>query len=135
MTILDANALLAWLLDEPEASRVERLLLSERCVIPLANAAEVIDICLRVHRFDDEELYRLLLPLFDEVVEVVPGTLSTAWRAAELRLRHYNARSRPVSLPDCVLIASAGPGDRVATKDRAVVDVARAEGVKVVALT
>jgi predicted nucleic acid-binding protein len=134
LTILDANALLAVLLDEPEAPRVEKLLRSDRCVMPLANAAEVIDICLRVQKFDDEQLYRVMLPLLDNVVEVIPGTLTMAWRAAELRARHYNVRSRPVSLPDCMLIASAASGDRVATKDQAVLDVARAEGVAVLPL-
>jgi predicted nucleic acid-binding protein len=134
LTFLDSSALIALLRDEPEAARVDKLLRSERCSMPLTNAAEVIDVCLRAYGFEDEALYNVLLPLFDSLIEIVAPTLALAWRAAEIRRRHYHGRTQPVSLADCLLVASAGSGDRVATKDEAALAVARAEGVGVLVL-
>ncbi len=61
-------------------------------------------------------------------------TEDQAWRGAFLRGRHYARGSCEVSLADCLLLASAGEGDSVATADTSVVAVARAEGIEVAAL-
>ena len=67
-------------------------------------------------------------------IAIVPLTEPIAWGAAELRARHYHRRRSPVSIADCVLVASAEAGDRVATKDSAVLEMACAEGVAVLEL-
>jgi len=45
-----------------------------------------------------------------------------AWRAAELRAQHYHRTKRPLSLGDCLLLASVAEGERVATSDPHVLD-------------
>jgi hypothetical protein len=57
-----------------------------------------------------------------------------AQRAAEIRAQHYHRSKRPISLADAILIASAGPDDRIATADPDVLAVAGAEGLGVVRL-
>lgn len=73
---------------------------------------------------------RLLL----EVADAVEVTHDIAVRAADVRVRQYSRRDRDVSLADCIVIATAGPGEAVATSDRALARVARAEGLDVLAL-
>jgi predicted nucleic acid-binding protein len=48
--------------------------------------------------------------------------------------RHAIASAGQVSLADCFVIATAEPGDTIATSDSAVARVARAEGLDVLAL-
>lgn len=67
-------------------------------------------------------------------LEVVPFTQTHAWRAAELRARHYHRRDSAVSLADCCLVAVATPADRIATADPAVLRMAEAEGIATVEL-
>jgi hypothetical protein len=57
-----------------------------------------------------------------------------ARRAAEIRANHYHRSSRPISLADAVLIASAKPGDRIATADPHVLAVTREEQIEPLAL-
>lgn len=57
-----------------------------------------------------------------------------ARRAAEIRAEHYHRSSRLISVADAVLIASAAPGDRIATADPDVLAVTRAVEVESVAL-
>jgi rRNA-processing protein FCF1 len=65
---------------------------------------------------------------------VHPVDESVAWRGALLRARHYHRSTSALSLADCVLVASAGPDDSIATADPAVATAARAEGIDVIAL-
>jgi hypothetical protein len=46
---------------------------------------------------------------------------------------HHRA-SRPISLADAILVASASPGDRIATADPDVLAVAKAEAIATIAL-
>jgi hypothetical protein len=57
--------------------------------------------------------------------------VEAAYRAAEVRRRHFDRRSCRLSLADCFVVATARPGDDVATGDHALLDVARAEGLGV----
>jgi predicted nucleic acid-binding protein len=57
-----------------------------------------------------------------------------ACHAAEIRARHYHRSSRPISLADAVLVASARQGDQIATADPDVLAVADAEGLELVPL-
>jgi len=129
VVVLDAYALVAVLAQEPAALKVEAVLHAERACVSTVNLAETYDVCLRVHRLPPERVRGDLDILLRETVEVVQTSAAEAWRAAELRLAHYDRRTRPVSIADCMLLAHAGPEDSVATADPHVAAVARAEGV------
>ena len=76
----------------------------------------------------------VLEPLLEGTLASVPLELVHARRAAPIRARHYHRASRPISLADAILVASAGPGDRIATADPDVLAVAEAEGTATIAL-
>jgi uncharacterized protein with PIN domain len=130
-SVLDAYALVALLADEPAANEVERLLRKGAGKITSINLAEALDVLERRDGIPESALRDALDSL---PVQVLPASASDAWRAAELRARHYHRRQRPVSIADCFLVAGAEPDDAVATADAGVLDMARAEGLKVVEL-
>jgi PIN domain nuclease of toxin-antitoxin system len=130
-TLLDAYALIAFLDDEPAAADVELLLARGDAGMSAVNLAEAAQRQVRLTSVTLAELREVvsLLPL-----AIVPHSERHAWRAAELRARHYDRRTSPVSLADCCLVAVATPADRVATADPPVLRMARAEGVGTVEL-
>ena len=130
-TLLDAYALVALLEDEPAASEVERLVRSGGSAIPAISLAEAGQRVLRHAALDAEELRSVVSAL---PIAVIPFTEAHAWRAAVLRARHYRRRDGDVSLADCCLVAVATPADKVATADRAILQMAEAEGVGTVEL-
>ena len=132
MILLDAYALVALLRAERAGADVRTLLRSGDCGMTASNLAEAADVLERVHGIGIGESRPRVEPLPLTVVDV---DARLAWRAAELRARHYRRRSSEVSMADCVLVAAARPGsDAVATADRAVAVMSRAEGVHVTAL-
>ena len=137
MTILDANAIIGGLLDEPCRKQVERLLRDKQkpARIAAVNLAEVVDQLVRVRQCNeisvDIQIDRLILGGLD-VVELDEDTGRAAGR---LRARHYHVRDRAVSLADCVAVATAlRAGESIASSDADLVAMARDERVKVVAL-
>jgi hypothetical protein len=76
----------------------------------------------------------ILEPLLEGSLTPLFPDLDAARRAAEIRARHYHRSSRPISLADAVLIASAKQGDRIATADPHVLAVAGAEELEPIAL-
>jgi PIN domain nuclease of toxin-antitoxin system len=134
VTLLDAFALVALALDEPAASEVESLLRRGDSRVSAMNLAEAIDQLGRVHDHGSAELTAAFAPLIGEVVDVVPVDEGIAWRAADLRRRHYRRRTSELSLADCVALASVGSGASIATADPPLARAARAEGVEVVGL-
>jgi predicted nucleic acid-binding protein len=132
--LLDAYALVAVASAEPAAPEIEQLLRTETCTMSTVNIAEAVDVLMRIHAIPREEVRALLEPVVgSEVAPVAPGT-EDAWQAAELRARYYRRRECPLSLADCFLLAAARESDAIATADPGVVDVARAEGLGVIAL-
>jgi predicted nucleic acid-binding protein len=129
--VLDAYALIALLAKEPAEPAVKRILRRGAATMPSVNLAEALDHLERRERIAEQELRELIEQL---PIRVLPLTEPVAWNAAALRARHYDRRRRAVSIADCVLVASAGAGDEVVTNDPAVLDMARAELVKVVEL-
>ena len=129
--VLDAFGLVAFLDDEPAASDVERLLAVGDVAMSTVNLAEAAQRKLRLSSVTLSELREVVssLPL-----AVIPYVEAHAWRAAELRARHYDRRLSAVSLADCCLVAVATPADRVATADPAVLRMAAAEGVGTIEL-
>jgi hypothetical protein len=76
----------------------------------------------------------VLEPLLDGTLGSVPLDLVRARRAAAIRARHYHRTARPLSLADAILVASAGPGDHIATADPDVLAVAEAEAIATIVL-
>lgn len=129
--VLDAYGLIALLDDETAAQDVEHLLARGDVAMSTVNLAEAAQRKLRLSTVTLPELRSVVgtLPL-----AVIPYTETHAWRAAELRARHYDRRRSAVSLADCCLVAVATAADRVATADPAVLRMAEAEGIGTVEL-
>jgi predicted nucleic acid-binding protein len=132
--LLDAYALIALAADEPAATEVEHLLRQGGSAVTSVNLAEAIDVTQRLRGLPAEDVRGALEPLMGETVRVLSQGEDDAWRAAYLRLRHYERRTSALSLADCFLLAAARPDDSIATSDPALVAAARAEGIGVRAL-
>lgn len=133
-TVLDAFALVALALDEPAAPEVEATLRRGDCAVSAVNLAEAIDQLGRVHDRADDELRAAFAPVLGEELSVVAADEAVAWRAADLRRRHYRRSHSELSLADCVALSIARRGDRLATADPPLARAARAEGIDVLAL-
>lgn len=133
-TVLDAFALVALALGEPAADEVEEILRAGDVRMSTINRSEAVDQLRRVHKRKWAELREGFGALEAEVIEVVPVDGSIAWRAAELRERHYSRKDSPLSLADCVALATVFTGDCLATADRPLASAARAESIRVLAL-
>lgn len=135
MTLLDAYALIAFLTGEPAGAEVRTLLRGGDVGIGAVNLAEAVDVMARRRQTDVEVLRRTLDPLLDRSLITVAFEPHHAWRAGELRGKHYHRTRRPVSAADCALLAIAGEGDTVATADSHMLAVAAAEGVPTIRLS
>jgi PIN domain nuclease of toxin-antitoxin system len=134
LTLLDANALLALLRAQPAEEEVASLLHGGGCATPSSCLAEVVDRLIRRWGSTPEQIAEQLGPLVDEAVVVLPVDSRTAWRAGELRAAHYHRKTSALSLADCILLAAAGPDDKIATSDRAVAATARRLGIDLIPL-
>ena len=66
-------------------------------------------------------------------LEVEPVWLRVMWLATRLRAEHYHRSRAPVSLADCICVATAiALQTDLATTDPALASVARAAGVEVI---
>lgn len=133
-TLLDASALIAFLLDEPAAEDVALLVREGDARITAVNLAEVVDRLVRVQGIDTGAVRRALELAAPAGITVSPVVEGHAWRAAAVRASHYERRRSELSLADCILLAGAEPGERVAASDPAVARVARREGLEVLPL-
>jgi predicted nucleic acid-binding protein len=122
--------------DESAADQVAELLAGDGARIPVVNLCEALDVCRRTHRLGDRELRDVVEPLLlTGRLTTVQSGIEEAWRAADLRARYYDRRTRALSLADCLLLAHAQTGgEEIATADPAVAEVARAEGLGLVPL-
>jgi predicted nucleic acid-binding protein len=134
VTLLDAYALIAFLVGGPATKDVRAILREGDAAVATANLVEVLDVSQRLYGLTIPRALEVLDPLLDGPLATTPLDRSVARRAAELRARHYHRSSRPISLADAVLLASARNGDRIATADPDVLAVAKAEGLRALAL-
>jgi len=133
--VLDATPLIEVFTRGANAAEVTDLLKRKGGgVVSSSNLAEVAYKLAREEEISMEEVRRFVEPRMAGNVAVVDATVEHAWRAADLRDRHYHARRRDLSLADCFLLATAEPGDTILTADRAVAEVAREEGIDVTLL-
>lgn len=137
MTLLDAQAVVAGLLGEPAAQEVATLLRDsdDQPRLSAASMAEVIDVLVRGRSLEPAAVNEKLDWLTLGGLQIVPVDEQVGRLAGALRARHYERRNRPLSLGDCLTLATARfIGDSLATADAPLAAVARLEGVVVVAL-
>lgn len=134
LVVVDSQPLIALLLEEPGAAAVEGLLRAGGTRISTVSVAEVLDVLTRREGLPWDDVELVLAGLLADALEPVAPDVQVAHRAADVRRRHFDRRARRISLADCFVVATARPGDSVATADRVLLEVARAEGVDVVDL-
>ncbi|HVE67033.1 MAG TPA: PIN domain-containing protein [Solirubrobacteraceae bacterium] len=132
--VLDATALMDFFSEVRAADEVSAIVEEHDCIVPVVNLAEAADKTARAEDVSVDDLRKFAGSKMAGLIEVVPVGADHAWRAAELRSRHYHARRSPLSLADCFLLAVAEPGDTIVTADRAVARAARTEGIEVAGL-
>lgn len=134
MTLLDAYALIAFLVGGPATPQVRAILREGDAAVATANLAEALDVSQRVHGLPIPRAAEILESLFEGALTAIFLDLAVARRAAEIRAKHYHRSLRPISLADAVLIASTNQGDRIATADPDVLAVASAEELETIEL-
>ena len=137
MSVLDAQAIIAALVGEPAAGEVEGLLRGRDGPprTSAANVAEIVDVLVRFRSQEIEPVEERLDWLVAGGLEVIAVDDGIARRAGVVRSRHYHARQRPISLADCLALATAlALDDVLATSDPHLLDTAIAEGCRVRAL-
>ncbi len=136
MTVLDAQAVVALLLGEPAAERVAALIRDESdpAVISAVNVAELLDVLIRRGR-PAPDVAEKLGWLLAGGLAVVSVDEAVGRSAGLIRAEDYHRVRRPLSLADCVALATAvARNDTLATADRPLSDAAKGRGVKVVRL-
>lgn len=137
MTVFDAQALIAFLVEEPAASEVDALLRdpSSPSRVGAANLAEVVDVLERRWGQSQDEISQRIDLLVAAGLEIVKVDEGIARVAGRIRATHYHRVERRISLADCLALATAAwLDDRLATSDPSLVRTAREEGRPVVAL-
>lgn len=131
MTVLDAQAVIALLRDEPAARAVSELI-SSSAVLSAVNAAEVMDVLIRAKGRNQDAVARSLAKLERAGVRLVPVSAELGVLAGELRARHYHRVRSSLSMVDCVAAATTLTEKvPLATSDPALAAVVRAEGGEV----
>jgi predicted nucleic acid-binding protein len=134
VTLLDAYALIAFLVGGPATREVRSILREGDAGVATANLVEVLDVSQRLYSVPTSRTLETLEPLLEGPLTAVVLGFTVARRAADIRARHYHRSSRPISLADAVLIGSAESGDRIATADPDVLAVAEAEAIESIVL-
>ena len=128
MTVLDAYALLAYLRNEPVAPLVGELLVGPTAV-SAANLAEVVDILVRLHGQDEDDVNADLALLTFGGMEIAAVSDDHGVLAGLLRARHFDRHGAAVTLADCLAAATALLGDvELASSDPALIALMRDEG-------
>jgi predicted nucleic acid-binding protein len=134
MIVLDAYAIVALLRDEPAAEYVEQLL-AERpgASLTVIGVAEVLDRLVRLTRVDEDQAVLDLAQV--GLDEPVPLDSDAAHRAGLLRAKHYQRRTRAVSLADCIAADTARLKNQpLATSDPHLLELCTDEGIPVIVL-
>jgi len=137
VTLFDAQAIVAFLIGEPAAPAVEARLRDpdDRSLVCAASIAEVVDVTTRLMGIDIDAVGERLDWLAAGGLATIDIDDGVARVAGALRARHYDRRTRPVSLCDCLALATAmREGEALASADSALLTIARDEGVAVVPL-
>jgi PIN domain nuclease of toxin-antitoxin system len=128
VTVLDAYALLAYLRNESVAPLVGEILVGPTAV-SAANLAEVVDILVRLHGQEEDDVNADIALLVFAGMDVAPVSDDHGVLAGLLRARHYDRHGVVITLADCMAAATALLGDvELASSDPALIALMRAEG-------
>ncbi len=127
MTVLDADAVLAFLKDEPAASAVVNFL-DTGAALTVMGVAEVVDHLVRVVGVDEETAVLDLAEL--GLLDGIPIDPVTGLHAGRLRGRHYHRTNCAVSVADCVAAAAAERSGPLVTSDPHPLDMCVAERIE-----
>lgn len=133
-TLIDAQALITFVVGGPAMEPVRAILRDGSAAMATANLIEVLDISGRRYGLPVPRVAEIIEPLLDGPLAAIPLDRAVAMKAAKVRVGHYSRSELPLSLADAVLIASAGPGDRVASSDSVLLAVATASGLETIEL-
>ncbi len=134
MTVLDASVLVGGLLD-PASNVFDDLLHDRVGRISMINIAEVVDVLIRKHGSAEADVIDGIDLLVRAGLVIEALSARQALAAGAMHARHFDRRTRSVSMADCVVVAlAADVGEPVASTDRAQLAVAVAEGVAVIEL-
>jgi uncharacterized protein with PIN domain len=125
------------LLDEPAAAAVEGELRdpARGSRISAINLAEIVDVMIRVFEQAPDHVRAALELLEAGGLEVVPVDGDIDIEAGRLHARFYDRRTSPLSMADCVALATAMSLDEpLATSDAPLAAAAGAVGVEVLPL-
>jgi predicted nucleic acid-binding protein len=137
VSVLDAMAVVAALVDEPARDDVRQLLGGHRGTprIAASNLAEVADVIVRVKSWRRGRADLALSWLTAGGLDVVSTDEQIARLAGDLRSRYYDRTACPISICDCMALATAQVlREQLATSDSALASVARSERTPVIPL-
>lgn len=137
LTLLDAQAVVAALTGEPAAAEVEPLLRDtvDRPRISAVNLAEVLDVLVRLQAWAVDDVTEKIDWLQAGGLEVVAADPDIGLQAGKLHARLYDWSKCPLSMADCLALATAQALDQsLATSDPALAMAARGEGVRIAPL-
>ena len=110
MDLLDAYALIAYVIGGPAQEMVRSILREGKTAVATANLVQVFDVAERVHSLPISRVSDVIEGLFATTLSVVHLDERLAQRAGELRVEHYHRSRSPLSLADVILLASASSG-------------------------
>ena len=133
MTVVyDATALISWMSSEVGADEVHDLISERGGRCSAVNLAEVIDCLSRSGRSTPERIVATITDLKTVGFGVEPCGFTLGARAGVLRATHYSRSTQPVSLADCIALATAEHlGATLVTSDAGLVAMAVSAGVDV----
>jgi len=103
--------------------------------ISAVNLAEVVDVLTRIFKSPLDDVLATIAMLESGGLEVVHVDRSIGVHAGELHGRYYDRASSPLSMADCVGLATAAAvGEPLATSDEPLARAASAENVATIAL-
>jgi predicted nucleic acid-binding protein len=137
MSVLDAMAVVAALVNEPAKGDVAGLLRGghgqPRIAAP--NLAEVVDVMVRAKSWRRGRADLAVSWLTAGGLDVVSTDERIAHVAGELRSRYYDRTLCPISMCDCIALATAKIlGEHLATADTALAATSRSERTPVIPL-
>jgi len=128
LTVLDADAVIAYLRAEPAAAEVRALLKSTEVALTAVGVAEVLDHLIRIVGANEEDAALDLAQL--DLLDAIPVTAALGADAGRLRVRHYHRTRCPVSMADCVAAEAArSRAEPLATSDPDLLTVCHLEDI------
>lgn len=130
--VCDASAILSLLRGEPGAPAVEAVLGQGGGACAAVNLAEVVDVLVRKSGVAPDAVGVAAADLQSAGLRIEPCDSSLGLRAGQVRATHYHRQSLPISMADCMALATAERlGGTLVSSDQHLCELAAAVGVAV----